>query len=449
LAGQRLSELSDAELTDVMAAARRQTSWTQALELAAVAELSRRRHDEESGLASRGMWTSQINEVVTEEVSLALTLTGTSAAALVCLAEQLAEDLPLARAALAAGHIDLARAKVIADAVRGLNDSLAATVEATVIDEAALLTTGQLRHRVKQAIKTADPEAFQERKEAAHNDRSLELWDNTVGTSDLALRNLTAEEAHAVFNRINAAAQALKADGDERPINQIRVDLAHALLRGLALPDAVRDLIVGGADDRPAPGEAADGRQPGGVDGLCAHEDAARTGGDADPVTTVDRQIAEALAEVADEQLTRLRAQARMTGRLDGLTLLTAQAVQAMAGGLERLKNAWCKTSGQNPGRHGHDGYRVPAGMRRLIERRHPTCAFPTCNARSARCDADHTRPYDKGGITCRCNVAPLCRRHHRLKQHPSWRLFHPWPGLLIWITPSGTWHITTPESRE
>src|SRR3954447_23524881 len=77
LAGQRLSELSDAELTDVMAAARRQTSWTQALELAAVAELSRRRHDEESGLASRGMWTSQINEVVTEEVSLALTLTGT------------------------------------------------------------------------------------------------------------------------------------------------------------------------------------------------------------------------------------------------------------------------------------------------------------------------------------------------------------------------------------
>jgi hypothetical protein len=43
LAGERLSGLSDAELTEVMAAARRQTSWAQVLELSAVAELSRRR----------------------------------------------------------------------------------------------------------------------------------------------------------------------------------------------------------------------------------------------------------------------------------------------------------------------------------------------------------------------------------------------------------------------
>jgi hypothetical protein len=79
LAGQRLDALSDAELTEVMAAARRQTSWTQALELSAVAELSRRRHLEEHGPASVGHWTSEIHEIVTEEVSLALTVTGTVA----------------------------------------------------------------------------------------------------------------------------------------------------------------------------------------------------------------------------------------------------------------------------------------------------------------------------------------------------------------------------------
>jgi hypothetical protein len=138
-----------------------------------------------------------------------------------------------------------------------------------------------------------------------------------------------------------------------------------------------------------------------------------------------------------------------MTGRLDGLTLLTTQAAQAMADGLQKTKSTWCQTSGPNPDRHGHGGYRIPAAMRRLIEHRHATCVFPTCNARSTRCDADHTRPYDKGGITCRCNLAPLCRRHHKLKQHRRWRLLQLWPGLLIWITPAGTWHIITPEPRE
>ncbi|MBC6459357.1 HNH endonuclease signature motif containing protein [Actinomadura sp. HBU206391] len=405
------------------------------MELAAVAELSRRRHDEESGPASRGMWTSQINEIVIEEVAVALTLTGTSAAALVCLAEQLAEDLPSTRAALATGRIDRPRAQVIADALRGLDHALAAAVEKTIADEAPMLTTGRLRHRVKQAIKAADPDAFKERKKAAHSDRGLGVFDNATGTSDLSIRNLPTEDAHAVYNRVNAAARALKADGDDRPIDQIRADLAYHLLRGLALPEAVGALLAS-MGDPPAPGEE--------------HREPTRAvTGDTDLLAAMDQQIAHALAGIADEHLTALLARARANGRLDGLGLLVVQAVQAMADGLRTLKDTWCRESGTDPGRHGHVGYRPPAAMRRLIEHRHRTCVFPTCNARSTRCDADHTRPYDKGGITCRCNLAPLCRRHHRIKQHPRWRLLQLWPGLLIWITPAGTWHIVTPDLRE
>jgi hypothetical protein len=344
LADAKFAELPDVELIAVMAAARRQTSWTQALELAAIAELSRRRHDEESGLASRGMWTSQIHEVVTQEVSVALTLTGTAAATLVCLAEQAAEDLPATRVALTTGRIDLQRAQVIADALRGLERTLATAVETAIIDEAPSLT---LRHRIKRAIKAADPQAFVERRQAARNDRRLEIWDNTTGTSDLAVRNLTAEDAHAVYNRINAAAQALKADGDDRPIDQIRADLAHALLRGRVLPEAIRDLLTGGMDDRPAPSEEG-------------HEPARAGDGDADPIAAMDRQITQALAGIADERLTRPLAQARKNGRLDGLALLTAQAAQAMADGLNDLKERWCHTTGDDPERHGHNGYRPP-----------------------------------------------------------------------------------------
>ena len=60
------------------------------------------------------------------------------------------------------------------------------------------MTTGQLRRRIKRALIEADTEAFAERKKAARAERDLELWDTATGTSDLALRGLTAEDAHAI-----------------------------------------------------------------------------------------------------------------------------------------------------------------------------------------------------------------------------------------------------------
>jgi hypothetical protein len=42
-----------------------------------------------------------------------------------------------------------------------------------------------------------------------------------------------------------------------------------------------------------------------------------------------------------------------------------------------------------------------------------------------------------------------LCRHHHRLKQTPGWRLEHLWPGVLLWIGPTGHWKITAPADRE
>ncbi|MBC6459051.1 HNH endonuclease signature motif containing protein [Actinomadura sp. HBU206391] len=485
LAGQRLNDLSDVELTELMAAAHRQTSWAQALELSAVAELSRRRHHDDHGPAAAGHCTSEIHEIVTEEVSLALTVTGTFASGLVVLAEQLAQQLRRTRAALEKGRIDLPRSKVIADALRGLDDALADSVEAAVIDEATAMTTAKLRHRVRRAIKDGNPDAAEKRTRAAVKDRRLELFDNSSGTGDLALRDLPAEDAHAVYNRINAAAQALKADGDERPIDILRADLTQALLRGLPLPEAVRHMLIelaGNLDpgrSRPT-GPHDDGTRDDGFADRTGtrsqRETGRRTPDDGGSMDAIERRIDEALSHSIDQRLKRLLRQARTAGRLDGLDLLIAQAVQVMHDGLAELKHTWCRTTGPRPGagpgpgarptpgagqgagagadpgaeprpeEHGHRGYRPPAGMRRLIERRHPTCVFPTCNRQASRCDIDHTIPWHRGGLTCRCNLSPLCRRHHRLKQHPGWKLHQPWPGLLVWITPSGTWHVVTPQ---
>jgi HNH endonuclease len=73
--------------------------------------------------------------------------------------------------------------------------------------------------------------------------------------------------------------------------------------------------------------------------------------------------------------------------------------------------------------------YRLSARLRHLIAVRNPTCAFPGCRRPARQCDDDHTVPYDQGGRTCDCNLAPLCRRHHRAKQAAGWHLEQPRPG--------------------
>jgi hypothetical protein len=178
-------------------------------------------------------------------------------------------------------------------------------------------------------------------------------------------------------------------------------------------------------------------------------------------------QVTELLAGVIDERLTTVTGQDKAAGRRVGLAMRIAAATQTMTSVLSELKLRWCDattggkdpaagqapgempTNGTGSGVHGHEGYRPPAAMQRLVQRTYQICAFPTCNRTATRCDIDHTVAFHKGGPTCPCNLAPLCRHHHQLKQNPEWHLFQPWPGLLVWVTPAGKWHTVIPENRQ
>jgi hypothetical protein len=35
------------------------------------------------------------------------------------------------------------------------------------------------------------------------------------------------------------------------------------------------------------------------------------------------------------------------------------------------------------------------------------------------------------------------------LKQTRRWKLLQIWPGVLVWITPTGHWRIVTPPDRD
>jgi hypothetical protein len=88
------------------------------------------------------------------------------------------------------------------------------------------------------------------------------------------------------------------------------------------------------------------------------------------------------------------------------------------------------------------DQYELPDRLTEQIDQRDGHCVFPWCRRPARRCDHDHAIPYDPDdparGPTCSCNVAPLCRHHHRLKTLTPRRYQIPEPGRYLWRSPHG-----------
>jgi Domain of unknown function (DUF222) len=94
--------------------------------------------------------------------------------------------------------------------------------------------------------------------------------------------------------------------------------------------------------------------------------------------------------------------------------------------------------------RHAESHYRPSRKLQHLVRARTATCSAPGCDAQAVRCDIDHVIPYPDGP-TDECNTHPPCRRHHRCKQAPGWRVEQPEPGVMRWTTPAGRVYTTTP----
>jgi len=82
--------------------------------------------------------------------------------------------------------------------------------------------------------------------------------------------------------------------------------------------------------------------------------------------------------------------------------------------------------------------YRIPVATRRLVTARSPLCEWPGCGHRAVRCDVDHDQAWP-AGPTCACNLGPVCRRHHRIKQ-TGWAKTRCGTGVT-WTSPTGRHH--------
>ena len=248
-----LRHVDDDELTGIIKAWRRITSWGAARELAAIAELARRRPGEvddvldpevaahlraagdaaDASSASQGLPGSTdsptgpglpelVSPFLPDELAAALTMTVRAAEMHLLLAAGLATKLPVTAAALEAGLIDMVRARIIAEATRVLTREQAAAVEQLIFPRAGQQTSGQLRAALARAILAADPEAARTRREQAQREARVLRWREDAGTAALSGRDLPSAEVLAADQRISARARELKSAGLAGTMDELR-----------------------------------------------------------------------------------------------------------------------------------------------------------------------------------------------------------------------------------
>jgi Domain of unknown function (DUF222) len=432
----RLAQLNDDELIGVVRAWHRLESWCSAGTLAVIAELARRRPAERTAPAAPGQFPAQLSEFISDEVAAALTLSRRTADAYLDLALDLALRLPATARALHEGIIDYPKARLIADLTRILSDEDARAVEARILPAAGDQTTAQLRAAVSRAVIAVDPEAATRRRQEAQKDPRVRRWQEDAGTAALGGFGLPPAEVLEADQRITERALALRDAGLPGSLEELR---ARAYL----------DTLLG--QDSSVSNEPTPSNEPAPQPRLAALVNltiplAAVPGppGHVAGFGPVDPELA--------RQLTGLAA-AHPASRF--CVSVTGDDGRALGHGCARGQPIGPFTVTINPlaqdpcdHRHQEPGYQPSRRLQHLINARTPTCSAPGCRQPATRCDLDHTVPYDQDGRTCECNLAPLCRHHHRCKQSEGWHLDQPRPGNLTWTTPAGRHYVTTPDGQ-
>ncbi|MET0237094.1 MAG: DUF222 domain-containing protein [Kibdelosporangium sp.] len=87
--------------------------------------------------------------------------------------------------------------------------------------------------------------------------------------------------------------------------------------------------------------------------------------------------------------------------------------------------------------------------LARHVRVRDRMCRQPGCGKPADRAEIDHTIRHADGGVTSVDNAAVLCRRHNLMRERSGWDSSQPVAGMLVFRTPAGRVHVTTPEAYE
>jgi len=330
-------------------------------------------------------------------------------------------SLPLVAAAQRCGRLDERRAAIFADTLQHADPALARRVEQLVLPEAADLGFRALERRIREVQLELDPASADENRRLAERNADVFVQPDGDGMATYGAQ-LPAEEAAEAHALCDLLAQMAKADGDDRPIGQIRAEIFSLINRGALLPGAAgaRATVTINAWLESLEGSST---LPGDVQGFAVTparlRDLLRRVGALGLTTPPDGSLIYALH---DE---------------DGRLLATLS--------LADLRRAVTRGEGVNPPADA-PGYERTTEQKEFLSTRDRHCRMPYCGQRSGWADHDHVVAHSDGGATACTNLCCLCRTHHRLKTHfKGWAFVMDADGTLHVTTPSGVTRSTRP----
>ncbi len=370
-------------------------------------------------------------------------------------------ERPLLGDALAGGEITDSLAFTIAGWTRKLPGQMRAETDRILLEAAAAgaslddLSTiaGCAIERWRQQQPDPDDPAD------AFDDRSVQLG-VTFGGAAVFRGNLTPECATAVRAVLESLSKKAGPEDDRTEDKRFHDALQLActlLLRARLLPDragadtqAVIHIPLSQLREMPGAGDLEDAwiRARLGEDGYLTGEDAQAAACDAQsvPVVTgtihppvIDKMIGlVSVAATRPEPLSPAACQAlRHTIARLAIDLLSGPSGIAASLRQGLLEKPW-----NTPSLPLDIGYsnRIPGHIRRAVQLRDRTCAWPRCGRPAVYCDVHHLRHKADGGETSVANCALVCQFHHDICIHRR--------GWQLILHPDGTTEARSPDGR-
>jgi Domain of unknown function (DUF222) len=247
-------DVTDDQLMGLVGARERLVARQHWEQLTAVAEFIRRRPHPDAAkdtLLPGGM-PEAASDDADADLAAQLHITASMAAALIDLAWDLMVKLPLTRAALRDGIIDLAKARGIAMACLPLSIEDARRAERILFGlDVEEMTAGMIRDRIGRAVMEVDPEAARKRREEADRTKRVEVFPELSGNTQISGRELPPAAALAASQNLDARARELRTAGVPGDMDNLRA-LAYL------------EMLGAGSRLPGAPGAPAAGSSPGG-----------------------------------------------------------------------------------------------------------------------------------------------------------------------------------------
>jgi hypothetical protein len=390
-----------AAVIDRICAASRAENRAAGARLAAIGELDLLRLRE---CGERESWVSDTWDAISAEVAAALHISQALASSYLNYSRAMRNQLPRTGSALIAGDISYSTFQTIVYRTDLITDAeVMAAVDAELAEKVRQwpsMTRGRLGAAVDRIVARADRDAVRRAREQ-QAEREFSLWDGGNGLTEVFGR-LATTDARVVDARLNALARSV-CDGDPRTVKQRRADALAALAAG-------------------------------------AERLWCRCGQPTCPAGTTPVPSPVVIHVVANQS--SVDGTAPEPGAIIGTDTLIPPELVAQLADSARLRPLL--HPGSSPPER---GYVASRALAEFVRCRDLTCRFPGCEHAAIDCDLDHTTPYVQGGATHASNLKCLCRLHHLVKTFWGWRDRQLPDGTVIWMSPAGRTHVTTPGS--